>query len=231
MTVPPTKPLEGNQPVKAAEKVVSAMRDAVGPQIDVIVDCHARPSPAMGLKFGEALDPYGLYFLEEPCWPENVQDLGQINASVFTPIATGEWLTDLRQFRDLFAARGCDVCQSDITHCGGLTSARKIGALAEASQIALVPHNPQEPVSTAAALEFGFSQTGFVICESVDSDVLWREEVVQLAHPVDTETRTVRPHDRPGLGVDIDEGAIKKHPFDQGLKQRVFYDDGSVGDW
>jgi len=231
MVVPATSPLDGNRAVRAAENAVAAMREQVGPDIDIMVDCHARPSPAMGLKFARALDPYGLYFLEEPCWPENVQELGRINNAVTTPIATGERLTDLRQFRDLFAAGGCSVCQPDITHCGGLTSARKIGALAEASQIALAPHNPQGPVSTAAALEFGFSQTGFVICESVDSDVPWRDEVVQLAHPVDHNTRLVKPHEKPGLGVEIDEEAIAKHPFEQELLQRVFYDDGSVGDW
>src|SRR5688572_23864583 len=67
MAVPPTAPLEGNRPVRLAEASVAAMRDAVGPDIDIMVDCHARPSPRMGLKFAKALEPYGLFFLEEPC--------------------------------------------------------------------------------------------------------------------------------------------------------------------
>src|SRR5690606_27844734 len=72
MAVPPTMPLEGLKPVKYAERCVKAMREAVGDDIDIMVDCHARPSPAMGLKFAKALDDYGLYFIEEPCWPEAV---------------------------------------------------------------------------------------------------------------------------------------------------------------
>ena len=231
MAVPATAPIEGLAPVRAAVKAVESMRDAVGPDVDIMVDCHARPSPAMGLQFAKALEPFGLYFLEEPCWPENISALAQINAAVSTPIATGERLTHLSQFRDLFAVRGCEVAQPDITHCGGLTAARKIGALAEAYRIALAPHNPQGPVSTAAAFEFGFAQPDFVICETVDSDVGWRHEVVADSHPLDKTNRTVRITEQPGLGVELNEKAIAQHPFEQELLQRVFYKDGSVGDW
>ena len=116
----------------------------------------------MGLQFAKALEPYGLYFLEEPCWPESVDGLAMINRAVSTPIATGERVTNLAAFRDLFNARACEVCQVDITHCGGFSEARRIAALAEAHRIALAPHNPQGPVSTAASLEFGFSQPSYV---------------------------------------------------------------------
>jgi galactonate dehydratase len=231
MAVPATSALEGSAPIAAAEQAVAAMREAVGPQIDIMVDCHARPSPAMGLQFAKALEPYRLYFLEEPCWPELVQSLSHINASVSTPIATGERLTHLSQFRDLFAARGCEVAQPDITHCGGLSAARKIAALAEAYRVALAPHNPQGPVSTAASFEFGFSQPDYVICETVSEDVEWRAEIVQDHHALNKKNRTVTPSDKPGLGIDINETAILKHPFEQELPQQVFYADGSVGDW
>jgi len=231
MAVPPTMPLEGLPPIKAAEACVAAMRDAVGEATDISIDCHARPSPAMGLRFARALDPYGLYFFEEPCWPESVEGLARINAAVTTPIATGERLTHLAAFRDLFAQGGCDICQLDITHCGGLTEARRIAALADAHRIALAPHNPQGPISTAASLEFGFSQPGYIICESVHADVPWRENVVEEGFVVDTATRTVRPNEKPGLGISINEAEVKQHPFEQEIAQRVFYRDGSVGDW
>ncbi len=231
MAVPPTSVLEGNKPVRAAVQAVAAMRDAVGPDIDIMVDCHARPSPNMGMQFAKALEPYNLYFFEEPCWPENMEALGRINSAVTTPIATGERLTSLSQFRDLFALNGCDVVQPDITHCGGLSAVRKIAALAEAYKIAVAPHNPQGPVSTAAAFELGFSQPDFAICETVSQDVEWRHDVVTDHHPIDKSNRTVRPGTKPGLGVELDEEAIAKHPFEQELLQRVFYADGAVGDW
>ncbi len=231
MAVPPTMPLEGNRPVQAAEACVVAMREAVGEDIDLMVDCHARPSPAMGLKFARALDPYGLYFFEEPCWPESIEGLARINAAVTTPIATGERMTHLAQFRDLFAQHGCDVVQMDITHCGGLSEARRIAALAEAYRISLAPHNPQGPVSTAASLEFGFSQPSYIICESVHADVPWRTDVVEEGFTIDPCGRIVRPNSRPGLGIEINEEEVRRHPFEQEIPQQVFYSDGSVGDW
>jgi galactonate dehydratase len=231
MAVPPTMPIEGLRPIRLAEAAVAAMRDAVGDGIDIMVDCHARPTPAMGLKFGKALDPYGLYFFEEPCWPESVEGLAMINAAITTPVATGERVTSLADFRELFSRRGCEICQLDITHCGGLTAARRIAALADAYQISLAPHNPQGPVSTAASLEFGFSQPGYLICETVHADVPWRSDVVQEGFTVEPVGRIVRPNARPGLGIEINEAEVAKHPFQQETIQRVFYPDGAVGDW
>jgi len=231
MAVPSTMPIEGLKPVKAAEACVRAMREAVGDGIDIMVDCHARPSPAMGLKFGKALDPYGLYFFEEPCWPESVDGLAMINAALTTPVATGERVTSLAAFRELFEKRACEICQLDITHCGGLSEARRVAALAESHRIALAPHNPQGPVSTAASLEFGFSQPSYIICETVHEDVPWRQDVVQEGFTVERQGRLVRPNTQPGLGITINEDEVRKHPFQQELPQRVFYGDGSVGDW
>ena len=231
MAVPPTMPLEGLKPLRAAEQAVAAMREAVGESIDIMVDCHARPSPAMGIQFAKVLDPYGLYFLEEPCWPESIDGLRDIKTSCRTPIATGERITNLAEFARLFAANACDVCQLDITHCGGLSSARRIAALVEAHRLALAPHNPQGPVSTAASLEFGFSQPSYIICETVHADVPWRHDVVKEGFTVEKQGRIVRPNTLPGLGIEIDEAEVKKHPFEQELPQRVFYKDGSIGDW
>ncbi len=231
MAVPPTLPLEGLRPIRVAEQAVAAMREAVGESIDIMVDCHARPSPSMGLRFAKALEPFGLYFLEEPCWPESVEGLASIARSVSTPIATGERVTHLAAFRDLFAAGACAVCQLDITHCGGLSEARRIAALAEAYRIALAPHNPQGPVSTAASLEFGFSQPSYVICETVHQDVPWRQDVVEEGYTVEPQGRIVRPNTLPGLGISINEREVAKHPFEPEVLQRVFYSDGSVGDW
>ncbi|MBX3069292.1 MAG: galactonate dehydratase [Thermomicrobiales bacterium] len=231
MAVPETMPIEGNRPVQWAVNNVAAMRDAVGDDIDIMVDCHARPSPAMGLKFGQALEQFNLYFFEEPCWPESLEGLAHINASLTTPVATGERMTHLAQFKALFDVRGCEICQLDITHCGGLTEARRIAALAEAHRIALAPHNPQGPVSTAASLEFGFSQPSYIICETVTEDVPWRQDVVQEGYTVQKEGRIVLPNEKPGLGIEINEDEVRKHPFQQELLQRSFYSDGSVGDW
>jgi len=231
MAVPETAPLEGLRPIRYAEACVAAMREAVGEDIDIMVDCHARPSPRMGLQFAKALEPYGLYFFEEPCWPEQVDGLARIQQAVSTPIATGERLVSLESFQQLLEKQACSVLQPDITHCGGLTQARRIAALAEAHRVALAPHNPQGPVSTAASLELGFATPSYAICEAVHQDVPWRDEVVTSGYTVEKQGMTVKPNQQPGLGVEIHEDVVKKHPFQQEMLQRTFHTDGSVLDW
>src|SRR5262249_17101579 len=166
-----------------------------------------------------------------PCWPEMLEDLALIRRSVKTPIATGERLVGIHAFRELLEKRAAGIIQPDITHCGGLSEARRIAAMAEAYRVAVAPHNPQGPVSTAASLELGFATPGYIICESVHSDVPWRADVVKEGYAIESKGRIVRPNIRPGLGIEIDENQVKKHPFQQELPQRVFYKDGSVGDW
>jgi galactonate dehydratase len=231
MAVPETAPLEGLQPIRYAEACVAAMREAVGDSIDIMVDCHARPSPRMGVLFAKALEPFGLYFFEEPCWPENIDGLAEVQRAVATPIATGERLVSQHPFRELLEKRAASVLQPDITHCGGLSEARRIAAMAEAYRVALAPHNPQGPVSTAASLEFGFATPSYIICETVHLDVPWRGDVVREGFVVEEKGRLVRPSARPGLGIEIDEEGVRKHPFQQELLQRSFYADGAVGDW
>ena len=231
MAVPETMPLEGLAPIRYAEKCVAAMRDAVGEQIDIMVDCHARPSPRMGLLFAKALERFGLYWLEEPCWPETMDDIALIQRAVKTPIATGERLVGIHAFRDLLEKRAASVIQPDITHCGGLSEARRIAALGEAYRVTLAPHNPQGPISTAATLELGFAVPSYVICESVHADVPWRDDVVTEGFSVQKQGRIVLPNTRPGLGIEINEAEVSKHPFQQEVLQRTFYKDGSVGDW
>lgn len=231
MAIPETMPLEGLKPIYYAEECVRAMREAVGDDIDIMVDCHARPSPQMGLLFAKALEPYGLYFFEEPCWPESVEDIAMIRRAVKTPIATGERLVGIAAFREILEKRAASVIQPDLTHCGGISEGRRIAALAEAYRVAIAPHNPQGPVSTAASIEFGFSTPSYIICESVHNDVPWREDVVSEGYCIEKKGRIVKPNQKPGLGIEINEKELKKYPFKQEVLRRTFYKDGSVGDW
>jgi len=185
----------------------------------------------MGMQFAKALEPFNLYWFEEPCWPETMEDIALIQRAVKTPIATGERMVGVHAFRELFEKRAASVVQPDITHCGGFTEARRIAAMAEVYRVAIAPHNPQGPVSTAATLEFGFATPSFVICETVHSDVPWRADVVKEGFVVEQQGRIIRPSNRPGLGIEINEDEVRRHPFEPEIVQRVFHKDGSVGDW
>ena len=192
---------KGLRPIRYAEACVRAMREAVGDEIDIMVDCHARPSPRMGLLFAKALEPYGLYWFEEPCWPESVPGDGR------HPARRGD--ADRHRRAADRAARlsrvasnsaACSVAQPDITHCGGLSEARRIAAMAEAYRVALAPHNPQGPVSTAASLELGFATPSYIICEAVHLDVPWRQDVVHEGFTVEPRGPNRAPQPAPGPG-------------------------------
>ena len=98
-------------------------------------------------------------------------------------------------------------------------------------RVARARHSPQGPDRTAAPIELGLATPSYVICEAVTSDVPWRAEVASESHPIDRDGMLARPSGRPGLGIEIDLDVVARHPFEPGVPQRVFYRDGSVGDW
>lgn len=229
MAVPRTEPVEGIQQVRQAARYVEAIRDAVGDEMDLMVDLHARCWPAMAIEYCHALEPYGLYFFEEPCPTEDIDATLQVTEKSNIPIATGERLVGRAQFRDLIGRRACHIIQPDLSHCGGLWEARKIAAMAEAHQIAVAPHNPNGPVATAATIHFAAATPNWIIQEAITSDVPWRNDVV--INPVEVVDGYVAIPDRPGLGIDIDEQEAAKHPFKPEAMQRYFHPDGAVADW
>jgi galactonate dehydratase len=229
MAVPRTEPVEGAQSVRLAARLVEAVRDAVGPEMALMVDLHGRTWPAMAIQYCRALQPYGLLFFEEPCPTEDIDATEQVTRVSAIPIATGERLVGMAQFRDLIVRRACHVIQPDLSHCGGLWEARKIAAIAEVHSIAVAPHNPNGPIATAATVHFALATPNWIIQESITDDVPWRNDVV--VNPVMVEQGHVVLHDRPGLGIDINEAEAKKYPFKPETMQRYFHPDGSVADW
>ncbi|MFM9107534.1 MAG: galactonate dehydratase [Chloroflexota bacterium] len=229
MAVPRTEPVEGTAGVRAAARMVEAVRKAVGPDMDLMVDLHGRTWPAMALQYCRSLEPYGLYFFEEPCPTEDIEATVEVTRAAPMPIATGERLVGMAQFRDLIARRACHVIQPDLSHCGGLWEARKIAAMAEAHSIAVAPHNPNGPIAMAATVQFALSTPNWIIQVAITNDGPWRNDVV--INPVEIDRGYAVLHDRPGRGIDVDEQAAARYPFKPEAMQRYFHPDGSVADW
>ena len=196
--------------MRYAESLVRAVREAVGPEMDLMVDLHARTWPAMAIQYCHAFEPYGLLFFEEPCPTEDIEATAQVTRASRIPIATGERLVGRHQFREVFEKRACHVIQPDLSHCGGLWEARKIAAMAETYSMAVAPHNPNGPLATAAAVHFALATPNWLIQEAITSDVPWRDEVVES--PVVVRTATWRSADRPGLGVEVNETPPRRIP-------------------
>ena len=151
---------------------------------------------------------------------------------VYAPIAHMVWSGDGGLMWDWGVL---DFAGGTVVHINagiaGLVAALVLGKRAGYGTVAMAPHNPQGPVSTAASLEFGFATPSYIICESVHADVPWREAVVGEGFTVEKKGRIVRPNTRPGLGIEIDETEVARHPFEQEVLHRSFHKDGSVADW
>ncbi len=229
--VPYSEPLEGIAKVKQLARMMGELRRAVGDAIDIMVDFHGRTYPAMAIEYIRAVEEFAPYFCEEPVPPENVEALAEVRAAVRAPIATGERLVGRHQFRPLFEQRACHIIQPDLCHCGGLWEARKIAAMAEVYQMGVAPHNPLGPVANAAALHFALATPNFLIQEDMLTDVPWRWDVVQSS--LRTEGGHWLPSDAPGLGIEVDEPAAKRHPFRQEVihSNTIRAADGAILDW
>ena len=229
LPIPVAEMIESPSVLKRAAKAVEAMRLAAGDDVDIMIDVHARTTPAAAIQFGRMLEDFNIYWFEEPVAPENIEALRRVSQALRIPIATGERLVGRWEFRELFEKQACAIIQPDASHCGGISEVRRIAAMAETYNIAVACHNPQGPISTAACTQLGFAIPNYLIQEQVRSDVPWRNDVVQTPVAV-VKGHAVAPT-APGLGIDVNEAEADKHPWQQEVMMDCFHRDGSVADW
>lgn len=192
--------------------VISAVRAAVGPKVDIMIEGHGRFDVASAIRIGRALEHFSCAWFEEPIIPGNAASLARVAQAVPIPIATGERSYSAQEFADLLMAQSAAIIQPDVIHCGGLNALRRIGALAELWNVAIAPHNPNGPVATAATLAIGAIAPNLMVQEVLEPfDVPWRHEVV-VGCPAPVDGFLDIP-DRPGLGVELDVQACASHPY------------------
>jgi len=207
---------------------VAMIREAVGPDIDLMIDTHGPPWLTTGdaIRLGRALEPYDLLFFEDPVPPENRDGLARVQDAVDIPIAAGERRATIWGERDLIEREIVDVIQPDTGRAGGITQMRKIAAMAEAHFITVAPHSGSlGPVAEYAALHLLAAIPNALILERVEDDVPVRDEVISPVPQV-VDGHIVVP-DRPGLGVEIDESVIAAHPSQGNVSVPGARDDGA----
>jgi galactonate dehydratase len=190
-----------------------AAREAVGPDIELAVDCHGRFNVANARRLCDALAPFGLMFIEEPVPPESPEMLAEVARWSRVPIAAGERWATIHGVLPFLKAGAVHLLQPDVVNCGGLTQARKIAALAEAYGIGLAPHNPNGPLATAASVQLAASIPNFTILETIGSpedDALARQVV---ADPLRVEQGSIVRPEGPGLGVEVLDSAWNERPY------------------
>jgi galactonate dehydratase len=197
--------------LRRAVELVEAVRDAIGPGNELLVEMHGRFTPATAIAVARELEPYRPSWIEEPVPPENLKALAKVASRVRIPIATGERIHVRHEFRELFELQAADIVQPDITTVGGLSESRKIAAWADASYVLVAPHNVGGPVSTAAALHLAACTTNFKIQEHFND---FAEAYVKESAPGNPEVVDgyFELPSGPGLGVTLNEDVIAEHP-------------------
>jgi galactonate dehydratase len=200
--------------IELAVEMVATIREAVGPQVGLMIEYHGRLSVGAAVDMIRRLEAYHPTWSEEPVAPESLDLLAEVKRQVNGPIAAGERLYTLADFYRLAALRAADVVQMDIAHCGGIWISKKIAAFAAAQDMRVAPHCSVGPVALAAALHFDASTPNFMVQEAFSEfDVPWRNDLVGGWNPV-REGEFILP-ETPGLGLKIDERAIADHPYVQ----------------
>jgi galactonate dehydratase len=202
--------------LRAVVKQVEAVRQAVGDDVDLCIELHGRLDPNGAIQLARVLEQFRPYFLEEPVPPDSLDALQRVAETTKLPLATGERLLTTFQFWPLLEKQLVSYLQPDIIHVGGITPLRKIAALADARYIRMAPHNPNGPVAAAALLHFMAHVPNFGVYETAYDDYLWsakwRDEFITNSHILHVDHGYIKAPDLPGLGIDLNEEAIKKYP-------------------
>ncbi len=194
--------------------IIAAVRDAVGPKVDVLVEGHCRFSPSIAVKLAERMAPYRPTWFEEPVHHQHIGALMEVARRSPVPIATGESLTSEHQFAELLQYNAVSILQPEMHHLGGLLRTRQVCGMVDAFYGVVAPHNAQGPVSTAMCLQLAACTRNFFIQEIFDEyNVAWEAELV------DFSTRVVDGYidlpSRPGLGLTLNLEECGRHPYER----------------
>ena len=197
--------------LRQAMAIVRAVRDAVGPDVDVAIDSHAKFSMAAAIAVGRALEEFAPFFYEEPVPPENVAALAKVRACINVPIATGERLYTKWGFRELLAAQAAEIIQVDVAHCGGILEARFIAAMAESAYVQLAPHSWYGPVSLAASLQLDAGIPNLLAQERAVPHQEPPQQRDLLMTPFTFRDGALVVPTGPGLGITLNEEVLTAH--------------------
>ena len=194
-----------------AEDRVAAVRKAVGPNVDILVEAHAKFDVMNAIQIGLRLEKYRPLFYEEPVSQERVSELLEVRNKVNIPIATGERLYTKFPFAEIVDRHAADVLQPDIANAGGITELKKIAIIAEAKHITMAPHNVCSPVGAMAELHLDASIINFEIQE-YHAEFYTEHYFTVLDGFTRQKDGYVDLSDAPGLGLDFNEAEIAAHP-------------------
>lgn len=195
-----------------AFEVSKAVREAIGPEADLMIETHAMLNFKTAVTMAERLAELDITWFEEPSGPESASTLQAMRQRIDpkVSICVGERHYTRYGIRDLLEKHVADIIMPDITRCGGPSEMKRMATLAETYNVQIAPHNPNGPLSTLASAHVCAAIPNFFRQEYMFMDVPWRDKVID--HPIKIEDGYLVLSDRPGLGVDLVESEMEKHP-------------------
>lgn len=201
--------------------ICAAVRDAVGYEVDLLIEGHERFSVSTALKIARRLEPLRPTWFEEPVHHKNVAAMVEVARHSPVPIATGESLTSIYQFAELLSHNVVGILQPEIHHLGGILNAKKVCSMVDAFYGVVAPHNAQGPVSTAMCLQLAACTPNFFVQEIFDEfNVEWERTIVDQSAEVVDGYLEIRS--RPGLGISLQMEECLKHPYERGCWLPLF---------
>ena len=213
---------------RAADRV-RQYREAVGDDVDLCIEIHRRLTPAEAIALGREIEPYHPFFYEDPVKPDNFDSMAQVASHINIPIATGERLHTLHEFEALLKRMAVHYLRPDVCMAGGISHTKKIAALAEAHDAAVVPHNPLGPVSTAACIQIAACIPNFALQEYPHMESHGPLAGI-VKEPLELDRGFLIVPNTPGIGVELSDHAATKFPAQPREITTRLHVDGSVVD-
>ncbi len=208
----PPAPVEGADIAEGVDRGIAcaqAVRDAIGPGRDLLIDAHSRFTLRQGLELLPRMEPLNLYWLEEVTPEKRLSDLAAINRAAPMPTAGGEMIFGIDAFYRYMQSGAVDIVMPDVKLCGGMLELKKISAIAEAAGLTVSPHGPASPVGNIAAAHVMAGVPNFSVLEFAVGEVPWRAELIEPSENI--EGGHLILSDRPGLGIELRERSLRKY--------------------
>lgn len=190
--------------------LLDGVRQAIGPEIDLAVDCHWNYNTRDAIRMAQAFEPFRLVWLEDPTPPDNIEALKRVTDNSPVPICCGENHYTRHGLRQMIITQAVDVLQPDFPRVGGLLEAKKIADMADIYYIPIAAHNVSSPVGTLAACHACASMRNFTVLEFHGQDVEWWDNLVQGGSPLIQEGYISLP-EKPGLGLELNDEIAQTH--------------------
>jgi galactonate dehydratase len=208
----PWRTLIDRQAETEAVARVKAVREAVGPEVEILVEVHRRLAPMHAIRVAEMMEPYTPYWYEEPVSARDLGGLAEARRNIRLPVVTGEELYTKAEFKSVFEQRAADIINPDVCNCGGILELREIAAMAEAYHVAVSPHNYNSTtLGLAATLHAAAGMPNFLITEYFVNFEPVGQEIAR--EPFEVVDSYITLPTKPGLGIDLDEAALARHPY------------------